>query len=142
MGGKHLTLYDFRDVDLMLKLDEVAGASGATTQELAEAIGFDDDRQAVGMRAAWMRKFGMFDFDEERRLWTLSQGGERVVEAKLRAAQAKTIDQVPDESLVDVMAHVTTRYRLGDPMMATMLRREFAFGTNPRSAVYNGHRRR
>jgi hypothetical protein len=142
MAGKHLTLYDFRDLDLMLKLDEVGGASGASTKELAESIGFDDDAQAVGQRAAWMRRFGMFDFDEERRLWTLSEGGERVVAAKLKAAQAKTIDTLPDEQLVDVMAHVTTRYRLGDPIMATMLRREFAFGTNPRSAAYNGHRRR
>jgi hypothetical protein len=142
MAGKHLTLYDFRDLDLMLKLDETAGASGATTQELAESLGMEDDRQAVGMRAAWMRRYGMFDFDEERRLWTLSSGGERVVAAKLRAAQAKTIDTVPDESLIDVMAHVTSRYRLGDPIMATMIRREFAFGTNPRSAAYNGHRRR
>lgn len=142
-GRRHLTLYDFRDVDLMLKLDETAGATGATTAELADALGFaDDDRQAVGMRAAWMRKFGVFDFDEERRLWTLSASGERIVESKLRAAQANTIDAVPDESLVDVMAHVTARYRLGDPVMATMLRREFQFGTNQRSAAYNGHRRR
>jgi hypothetical protein len=34
------------------------------------------------------------------------------------------------------MAHVTTRYRLGDPLMATMLRREFAYGTSPRSTVW------
>jgi hypothetical protein len=142
MPGKHMTLYDIRDLDLMLKLEEVGGAGGATTAELAEALGLDDDRQAVAIRSAWMRRFGMFDFDDERRLWTLAPGGERVVSAKLRAAQAKTIDAVPDEQLVDVMAHVTSRYRLGDPVMATMLRREFAFGTNPRSSVYNGHRRR
>lgn len=133
-----LSLYDFRDIDLMMKLEETAGASGATTTELAEALGMSDDTRAVGMRSAWMRKFGIFDFDEEKRLWTLSAGGDRVVRAKLRANAAKTVDTVPDESLVDVMSHVTSRYRQGDQMLATMLRREFMFGTSPRSRVWNG----
>lgn len=143
MAGKHLSLYDFRDIDLMMKLDETGGAGGATTHELAEAIGMSEDGvQAVAIRSAWMRRYGIFDFDEEKRLWSLSPGGERVVSAKLRAAQARTIEQVPDESLVDVMSHVTSRYRLGDPITATMLRREFLFGTSPRSIAYNGSRRR
>ena len=136
--ARHLTLYDFRDLDLMMSLEETGGASGATTSEFAEALGMSDDVRSVGRRAAWMRKFGIFDFDEERRLWTLSDAGERVVRAKLRAATAKTVDAVPDESMVDVMAHVTSRYRQGDQMLATMLRREFMFGTSPRSRVWNG----
>jgi hypothetical protein len=139
--ARRLTLYDFRDLDLMLKLEEASGAEGATTQELADALGMDDDSHAVGTRSAWMRRYGFFDFDEEKRLWTLSAGGKRIAQAKLRAAAANKIDAVPDEALVGVMAHVTSRYRLGDPMMATMLRREFAFGTSPHSAAWNGKRR-
>jgi hypothetical protein len=138
----HLTLYDFRDLDLMLKLDGIGDDDGwATTQELAEALGMGDDTRAVGMRCAWMRRYGVFDFDEQKKLWRLSSGGERVTKAKLRAAATNQIDKVPDEAMVDVMAHVTTRYRLGDPMLATMLRREFLFGTSPRSNVWNGRRR-
>jgi hypothetical protein len=79
-----------------------------------------------------MRRFGMLDFDPQTRGWRLTRGGERVVEARLRAAAARTIDAVPDEQMVDVMSHVTARYRLGDPMMAAMLRREFVFGTRSR----------
>jgi hypothetical protein len=37
---------------------------------------------------------------------------------------------------VDIMSHVTARYRLGEPMMAQLLRREFAYGTSPRSSVW------
>jgi hypothetical protein len=136
--ARRLTLYDFRDLDLMMKLEETGGASGATTAEFAEALGMGDEVLAVRGRSSWMRRYGMIDYNEETRLWTLSDGGERVVSAKLRAAAAKTVDTVPDESMIDVMAHVTSRYRQGDEMMATMLRREFAFGTNPRSRVWNG----
>lgn len=133
-----LTLYDFRDIDLMLKLDEIGNDEGwATSQEIAEAIGVGDEARFVSTRASWMRRYGMFDFDENTRMWRLSAGGQRVTRAKLRAAASKQIETVPDESLVEVMAHVTSRYRHGDPMTATMLRREFLYGTSNR---WNGRR--
>jgi hypothetical protein len=139
--SKHLTLYDFRDIDLMLKLEDAAGEDGASSNDLASALGMEDDVRNVAIRCAWMRRYGIFDFDGEKRLWRLSESGRRVAEAKLRAAAATQIERVPDEAMVDVMAHVTTRYRLGDPVLATMLRREFLFGTSRRSSVWNGGRK-
>jgi hypothetical protein len=139
------SLYDFRDLDLMLKIaDEGDNEGWVETRELARALGVaeEDSSSGVAIRLSWMRRYGMLEFDEEHRCWRLSVGGERVVNAKLRAAKAKAIDAIPDEQLVDVMAHVTTRYRLGDPVMATMLRREFAYGTAPQSHVRNGKRKR
>jgi hypothetical protein len=136
-----LSLYDFRDLDLMLKLvDEGDDEGWVETRALAAALGAEEDEKVhgVGVRLAWMRRYGMLEYDDKRHVWRLSPGGERVTKARLRAAASKQIDAVPDESLVDVMAHVTTRYRLGDPMMATMLRREFLFGTSSRSSVWNG----
>jgi len=138
----HLTLYDFRDVDLMHKVANEGGAEGVTSKELAEALGMADDVQAVAIRSAWMRRYGFFDFDAERKLWRLSRGGERIVESDTKASTIDRLEKVPDEQLVDVMAHVTSRYRHGDPLTATLLRREFAYGTSPRSAAYNGSRRR
>jgi len=126
-------MYDVRDIDLMMRLAR-EGASGISAQLMAEALGIDDANgiRSVGIRFAWMRKYGMVAYDEKEHTWSLSAGGDRVVESKLRAAATKTIAAVPDESLVEVMAHVTSRYRLGDPMMAQMLRREFLFGTQRR----------
>ena len=135
MADKHLTLYDLRDIDLMMRLGD-HGASGATSHELAESLGMNGDIQAVAIRCAWMRRYGIFDFDEEKKLWTLSKGGERVIESKTRAAMIRQIEAVPDEQMIEVMAHVTSRYRLGDQLVATMLRREFQFGTNPRSVAF------
>jgi len=141
MGGRHLTLYDFRDADLMHKVAVEGGAQGVTSQELADALGMSDDLHAVAIRAAWMRRFGFFDFDAERKMWSLSKSGERIVEADTKASTISRLEQVPDESMVDVMAHVTSRYRHADPVTATLLRREFAYGTAPQSVVYNGSRR-
>lgn len=135
---QHLTLYDFRDVDLMHKLAAEGGADGATSHELADALGMKDGAQAVAMRAAWMRRFGFFDYDVERRLWRLSASGERIVESDTKAATIDRLEKIPDEQLVDVMAHVTSRYRHGDPVTATLLRREFAYGTSPQSSAYAG----
>jgi len=133
------SLYDFRDLDLMLKIADEADDEGwVETRALAEALGVEEGEKVhgVGVRLGWMRKFGMLERDDERQLWRLSAGGDRVTRARLRAAATKQIESVPDEALVDVMAHVTARYRLGDPVMATMLRREFRFGTDPRSRVW------
>jgi hypothetical protein len=127
-------MYDFRDLDLMLKIVDKGDSDGwVETADLASALGFpDDDLRPVGIRLAWMHRYGMLDHSDRDRAWRLSAGGERVVEARLRAAQARALDALPDEALIDVMANVVTHRRLGNPMVANMLRREFMFGTKRR----------
>ena len=132
-NSRHATLYDFRDLDLMLKLQAEADNDGwADTEHLAGSMGFGDDRQPLAVRLSWMRRYGMVEYDPAQRMWRLSPGGERVTTARLRASAAKTIEALPDESMIEVMANVTTRYWRGDPMTAAMLRREFLFGTRRR----------
>ena len=130
-GTRHATLYDFRDLDLLLKLEAEGNAEGwLDTQTMAESLGFEEAAK-LAPRLSWMRRYGMLEYDPKGRLWRLTAGASRVTEARLRASQASVIERLPDESLVEVMAGVATRYRLGDPMVATMLRREFLFGTAP-----------
>lgn len=135
--SSRMSVYDFRDMDVMLKL-ESAGSSGATAAELTDEMGLSgvDGNRAVGSRMAWMRRFGMVAFDPKTRMWTLSKGGERVLAAKRRAAVRNLIDQMPEGELVEAMSYITSRFRLGDPMLGAMLRREFLYGTSPRSAVW------
>lgn len=136
MAGKGATLYDFRDMEILLRLAREGDNEGwADTHWMAEAVGLGVDNggpRAMAMRLAWMRKYGMVERDEEKKMWRLSASGVRVTNAHLKAAQERTIKAVPDEALVDVMSHVTSRYMLGDPVIAHLLRREFLFGTKPR----------
>jgi hypothetical protein len=133
-----LTLYDFRDLDLMLKIADLGDNEGwVTTAELASSLGLDDQLASVAIRCSWMKRYGMLDFDPAKRNWRLSESGMRIVAAKSKASAIKSIEAVPDVSMIDVMAHVTARYRLGDSVMATMLRREFQYGTSPRSSIWS-----
>lgn len=142
----HLTLYDFRDLDLMIASSETSNDDGLfSTEDLATALKMEDDMRAVAMRLAWMRRFGVMDRDETLGMWRLTRAGGRHIEAKRVAAASDAIEVVPDEALIDVMAHVTSRYRHGDAVTATLLRREFQYGTEPRSVAFrkrDGRRRR
>lgn len=131
MAGK-LSLYDFRDLDLLLKIaEEGDNDGGVTTAEIAEALGTKDIHN-VSSRFAWMKRYGMLERDEKTGAWYMTQGAKRVMAARIKAAASRQLETLPDETMVDVMSHVTLRWRLGDPMIAQMLRREFLFGTQKR----------
>jgi hypothetical protein len=131
--GPHATLYDFRDLDIMFKLAENTNG-GITSADIAHELGFnpEDGARPVGIRLAWMRRYGMVAFDDDNRLWKLSRGGKRVTAAHLRAPALRTIETLPDETMVEVMAHVTSRFQRGDTLLGHMMRREFLFGTQKR----------
>jgi hypothetical protein len=120
---KQARLYDFRDLDLMLKIREMGDVD---THGLARELGFGEDVGPIAIRLSWMRRYGMLDYDG--RQWELSAGGLRVVKAKLQAAQTSVLERLPDEAMIETMAHITSRYR-HDAMLAHMLRREFLYGT-------------
>lgn len=128
------SMYDFRDLELMWKIvEEQNGSKGVSAIDLADALGFDEgDNRPIGARLAWMRRYGMVLYDEKEKLWRLSAGGQRVVDAQEKSHKIEIFDELPDESMVDVMAHVTSRYRHGKSMIAVMLRREFLYGTQKR----------
>ena len=129
--ARHATLYDFRDLDLMLKIEDRRDEEGwVEAADLASSLGFGDDAGPLSSRLSWMRRFGMLEYDEKRHLWRLSAGGRRVAAGRLKGAQARTIEAIPDEAMIDVIANVTSRYWRGDPMTANLLRREFAYGTH------------
>lgn len=127
------TLYDFRDTDIMYRLSE-ADNGGINSHDLAEALGFDAEEggRPVGIRLAWMRRYGMVAFDDAHRTWSLTRGGKRVVQAHELAPSLKVVEKMPDEQMVEVMAHVTSRFQRGEQMLGHMLRREFLYGTKKR----------
>ena len=130
----HATLYDFRDLDIMYKIDEAANGAGVDSRELAELLGFEAEEggKNLGIRLAWMRRYGMVAFDEKERTWSLSPSGDRIARAHVRAPALRAIEKLPDEAFVEVMASVTSRFQRGEATLAHMLRREFLYGTKKR----------
>lgn len=138
-----LTLYDFRDLDLMhLALENADELGNVTTEELAAALGFGEDLRNVGARLGAMRRMGIFNRNEKKDLkpWHLTRAGERILAAN-ELSLSEGIDEIPDGQLVTVMSRVMTRYRGGDPLTAQMMRREFLFGTRQRTIFGAGRRR-
>jgi len=143
MSRGRLTLYEFRDSDLLAKLAREGGR--ATSHEFAEVLGMREDVQSVAIRSSWLREYGALVFDKETREWSLSDMGERVVEANSRASRlAVEIAKLPEAELIQLMAEVTARYRAGDVTTARLVKREFVYGTTEGSAAYrtNGRPRR
>jgi hypothetical protein len=129
----HATLYDFRDSDIMHHIAESTNGAGVSAIDIADLIGLGEDgTRQVGIRLAWMKRYGMVAYDDKDHLWKLSKGGSRVIASRLLAPQFKVVDALPDESMIEVMAMVTSRFQRGETMLAHMLRREFMFGTQKR----------
>jgi hypothetical protein len=116
---------EFRDLDLLLKLRE---SGPIKSKELAGELGADEFGSHLGRRLGWMGHYGMVERLDSGE-WSLTDGGKRVAFARSRAALISDLSQLPEEELIEVMAAVTARWRRGDPMIASMLRREFIFGT-------------
>ena len=128
------TLYDFRDLDIMLRIAEEQNG-GVDSHDLADMLGFDVEETGtrhVGTRLAWMRSYGMVAFNDNTRHWSLTRSGKRVVDASIKAPSLKVVDELPDELMVETMAHVMSRFQRGESMLGHMLRREFAYGTKRR----------
>ena len=126
---------DFRDTDIMARLLELGSLPAP---DLAKEMGANGDKQGhmIGSRLAWMKRYGMVVLDQKDRTWPLSEGGARVLESRRKAAAIKAIEALPREELIEVMSHITSVYRLGDPLLAAMLRREFQYGTAPQSRAW------
>jgi hypothetical protein len=125
------SLAEFRDTEILHRLAESANGHGVTSIELADLLGFAPEEGAsnVGVRLAWMKSWGMVAFDKKDRTWALTRGADRVIEAQRRAPELVVVDELPDELMVEAMAHVTSRFQRGDTMLGHMLRREFQYGT-------------
>ena len=127
-------MYDLRDLDIMFKLADLNTHEGYETGDIAESLGFpaEEGRRHVGIRLAWMRRYGMIAFDDQHKLWSLSKGGKRVVQAHELAPTLRALESLPDEAMIDAMAQITSRFQRGDSMLGNMLRREFRYGTKLR----------
>jgi len=136
------SLGDFRDVDLMHKLALEGGADGLTSKELALTLGMSGDHatQEIAHRASWMRRYGFFDWDEKRRLWTLSASGDRVVEAQTLAAAQDP--NMPEREVVVVASQIASHLRIADETTANLIRREVRWGSLTREPHRPRRRRR
>lgn len=129
-----LTLYEFKDRELLLRLDEEqqyeGDASGWTDlRELAKAIGFDD-AGALGSRMGWMRRYG---FAMRKAggppLWRLTEIGRELAYGELRAAQQRTLDGMGEAQMLALMRAVSSKWKGYEGATSDAMRREWQAST-------------
>ncbi len=112
-----LTLLDFSDRDLLNALTEAGDNDGwATAEEVARLIGIDHEHpsQCVGMRFAWLRKFGVLDTKntEGVRVWRLNAVGVSLMYPKhLPAAVQRALASLDEGQRVQITEAISRELR-------------------------------
>ena len=129
-----LTIFDFSDREVLFRLGDTLDEHGkVSSHELGRALGLsDEDGRNVGVRLAWMRRFGVIDKagrDGKRgTLWTLTPLGRNLLDGNLSVAQREQLAAVSDAQRITLMETLAGRARKHD-QMRTLLRRSWQNGT-------------
>lgn len=129
-----LTLMDYSDRELLhIVLDCQDPDTGyATTKQLVEALGVTGDHAAssVGVRMAWLRRFGAVARHPKRSLWTVTLIGEQLINGDLSERQAALVDNMEADRLLMLTRAITRKYRRAGTTASHLMRREWRRGTS------------
>jgi hypothetical protein len=134
-----LTLFDYSDRELLIKVHEVAEENGGSTNSrvLAEGLGLTEKEraQSVGSRMMWLRRFGVVEkaIDREPAEWRLTALGETLAFGSARKAQLMAIDRANDNELLLMMREMGQRQFDAPEGARHLIRREWT-----RSSRRNG----
>lgn len=136
-----LTLFDYSDRELLIKVYEVTQEHGgsAPSAEIAEALGLTEKERtsSVGSRMAAMRRFGLADRAPERTPaeWMLTSLGEAMAFGTARKAQLQAIENSKPEEVLLMIREMGKRQHSTPDAARHMIRREWV-----RSSRRNGTR--
>jgi hypothetical protein len=131
-----LALAELSDRELLLLIVDLRDENGVvTTQQIAEKLDLSTARpkNSVGIRLAWMRRYGVVAYAPEGPGWVLTDVGERVAGGQLKNGQVSTIGGLLPEQGLDAAIELGRMYRRIGVSEAHMLRRGWQYGSGRRS---------
>ena len=129
-----LSLMDFSDRELLNVILDHEDANGyVTSEQLLEGIGLNHKhaKSCVGIRLAWMRRYGVVD-RHEKRGWTLTSVGRKIALGALSDDEKKVLRNLTSEQLMEATRVLTGRYSRVGATASTMMRRAWQNGTGRR----------
>lgn len=135
MTRHHLTLYDYSDRELLLRMIDLGDAGGwVSVYDLADALEIDHKRpgQCVGVRMGWMRRYGATERKESVPEWRPTRMGRALATGDLDRVQREVLDGLEPEQMLTLTRTLTTRYRRVGATAAHLMRREWTAGTHGR----------
>jgi hypothetical protein len=130
----NLTLFDYSDRELLhIVLDQQDPQTGyASTAEIAEALGMTGNHPnaSVGIRLAWMRRWGAIAKRDGKPHWQVTKIGEDLIAGRLRKPQEAAVDEADPGELLMLTRRMTERYRAAGLTASHLIRREWKRGTS------------
>lgn len=142
-----LRLSDFSDRELLRIIYDLSDEYGwVESVHLAEHLfptqvraGREDKNQAlrcVGQRLSWMKRYGVVQRNEKDRkgTWGLTGQGKLLLTGAIPAHERKVIENLKENQLLDLTETLSMRYFYAGDVAATMMRRQWQFGSIRRKA--------
>lgn len=128
-----LTLEDYADKELLLVVADVAAddpKGWARTPDIAEKLGISGDKanNSVGIRLAWLRRFGVMDHQPPKR-WRLAPFGEVFLNGALPVQDERRLAEMRPEQWLTLTRWLSQRYHEGGAPTGHLMRREWTRGT-------------
>lgn len=131
---KSLALMEFSDRELLNVILDVEDENGyVTSEQIMEAVGLDHKhaRSCVGIRFAWMRRYGVVD-RHEKKGWTLTPIGRKIALGALNDEEKLVLRNLTSDQLMEATRVLTGRYARAGQTASTMMRRAWQSGTGRR----------
>ena len=158
MALESLRVVDFSDRELLLILNDVADGDGwAYAQDMANRINLDHEHpnRSVASRLSWLVRFGAVErehlSDEHGNLmwtrsgrpkygqrWRLTPIGRTYALATLTKAERSRLAAVDGDKMLLVTKWLAEQYRQSPDAGASLMKREWTYGTSPLRALDNG----
>lgn len=134
--AQSLKLVDYSDRELLSILAEISDEEGwATTAEVADAVDLDTrhPNNCVGVRFAWLRKFGALERNS-RGKWRMTTLGYALMSGELNSAQERILETLDNTQMLSLMRRVSRRWMVLDQTSSTLVKREWTHGVLVRQA--------
>lgn len=126
----NLRLESYSDRELLLLMKDLRDENGhVQSEEIADRLDLDHPKplQCVGIRMAWMRRYGVVDFQRQLKVWYLTSKGEAIANGGLTKAQTKALESISAERGMEAVMALGSRYREFGEIEATMMRRAWKY---------------
>jgi len=129
-----LTLFDYSDRELLhIVFDAQDEKTGyARTKDIADALGITGDRRnhSVGVRLAWLKRWGAVAKHESQSRWAVTQIGVELMNGDMTDRQKALVQQTDDGDALMLTREMTRKYRRSGVTAGHLIRREWKRGTS------------
>lgn len=111
MAPRGLKLEEFSDRELIFRISDLEDDEGwVSTEDFLAAVKIDhtNPKQCVGVRFAWMKRYGVLEKDPKttEARWRLTEAGQAVINAGLTKGQQNALEAIAPEQGMEAVSRI------------------------------------